>query len=389
VASWIDAVASRSGPLIHAATHFTARHGLDRDPPRGVPGLRALSGLISSAQRQSAPDDETFVEGAGAYLGLLLLDHLPAGAHSANAGEHRLRFHPHGYFDPFAAVAEALDASDPRRALLDAVRLAEAEASGQGPTARAVAAVLARLRGLPQVRVVRHFDRRLWLDLDGTRVELDLERIVELSRGEPDSVLEHAVGRMCSALVAQASPALAWEDARERLFPRLVGDAFLSSLPDCGSLYAQPLGAQVWVTLVLRFGERARYVRAAEVETWSAHGAAARAQALHNLARSCRNARFLQHDTPHGPLVLTQSGDGLDSARLLLPGLHEVLAPALGQQFIVTVPHRDLLLACPQRPAALVELLAKRSRSAMRNAPHAISTTPWLISGPGQLRPLE
>ena len=389
MASWIDALASRSGPLTTAATHFAAAHGLERDPPRGVPGLRALSGLITRAQRTAQPDDENFVEGAGAYLGLLLLDHLPLGNHVANAGEHRLRLGPHGFFDPFAAVATALDAGDAPRALLDAVKLAEAEAAGSGPTARVVSEVLSKLSEQPRLRVVGHFDRKLWLDLDGASIELDLERVIKVTRDEPKPILEHAVARLCSSLVYEAAPLLAWESARERLYPRLVGPAFMSSLPDRQDLHLLQLGPEVWVTLVLRYRERARYVRQVEVETWSKDGAAPRAQALHNLAGSCKRARFLQHVTDHGPLVIAESRDGLDAARLLLPGLHDVLAPSLGSPFLAAVPHRDTLLACPMGPAALVEEFVARVNAAANSAPHAIARTLWRVSGPAQLEPFE
>jgi hypothetical protein len=353
-----------------------------------VCGLRALSNLIADAQSIEDPDDEKFVEGAGAYLGLLLLDHLPAGAHVASAGEHRLRLGPHGFFDPFAAVALALDADDPPRALLAAVKRAEAEAAGCGPTARVVNELLRQLAGQPDVRVVQHFDRKLWLDVDGMRVELDLERVVDVTRDETAAVLEHAVSRLCASLLREATPVLAWETARTQLFPRLVGPKFLEGLPNPADLYLLPLGDELWETLILRYRERARYVRRVEVETWSKDGASPKAQALHNLARSCERARFLQHATEHGPIVIAESRDGLDSARLLLPGLYEVLAPTLGSTFIVAVPHRDTLLACPVRPEPLVRELERRVEAAVRAAPHAIARTLWLVSGPGQFRPL-
>jgi hypothetical protein len=389
VATWIEALSSRSGPLLTAATHFAASHGLERDPPRGVSGLRALSGLIANAQHVDDPNDQRFVEGAGAYLGLLLLDHLPAGSHVASAGVHRLRLSAHGFFDPFAAVAHALDAHDPPRALLAAVKSAEAEAAGSGPTARVVNELLAQLATQPDVRLVQHFDRKLWLDVDGMRIELDLERIIGATRDETAEVLRHAVARLCASLLHEATPpVVAWETARTLLFPRLVGPKFLEGLPVPSDLHLSPLGPAVWETLVLRYKERARYVRRSEAEAWSKDGAAPKAQALQNLARSYERARFLQHATEHGPIVIADSRDGLDSARLLLPGLHDVLAPALGTPFIAAVPHRDTLLACPTQPDALVAELERRVQAAVRAAPHAIARTLWLISGPGQCRPL-
>jgi hypothetical protein len=145
----------------------------------------------------------------------------------------------------------------------------------------------------------------------------------------------------------------------------------------------------VWETLVLRFRERARFVRQVEIETWSKDGAAPRAHALQNLARSSERARFLQHDTAHGPLVVAETRDGLDAARLLLPGLHDVLARALGSPFIVATPHRDCLLACASAPDELIgELRARAAAAAVSGRAHAISCTLWRVSGPGVLTAL-
>lgn len=393
--TWIDAIASRSGPLHTAATQFAVVHGLEADPPRGVGGLCTLSKLISDARADLADADHTgdvdeveaeerqFVAGAGAYLGLLLLDHLPSGAHVAHGGEHRLRLSAHGFFDPFAAVADALSARDAPRSLLAAIQRAEAEAAGSGPTARVVGALRARLSNMPQVRVLDHFDERMWLDVGGTRVELDLARVISTTRGESDALLTHAVDRLCASFVHEASPLLSWEGAQPLLFPRLLGKAFVDSLPDARDLHLTQLASDVWQALVLRFKDRARFVRRAEVDGWQ--GARPDQHALQNLAQASEAARFFQHFTPHGTLIVAESRDGLDAARLLLPGLHGVLAPVLGREFIVATPHRDTLLACPARPQALVDELRARTDAAVRGAPHAISQRLWLVKGPGQL----
>lgn len=359
-----------------------------------------MSKLISDARADfdhrdhaGAEDPESeereFVAGAGAYLGLLLLDHLPGGAHVAHSGEHRLRLSAHGFFDPFAAVANALNAHDAPRALLAAIQRAEAEAAGKGPTARVATALRARLSELSQVNVLDHFDERMWLDVGGTRVELDLARVISTTQGESDALLGHAVDRLCASLVREAGPLLTWEAARPLLFPRLLGKAFVDSLPDARDLHLRPLASDVWQALVLRFKDRARFVRRAEVEAWSEsrsrEGMPPDQHALANLAGASTSARFLQHDTRQGPIVVAESRDGLDAARLLLPGLYEVLAPALGARFIVATPHRDTLLACPVAPELLVAELRARTDAAVRGAPHAISQRLWLVKGPGQI----
>jgi hypothetical protein len=248
------------------------------------------------------------------------------------------------------------------------------------------------LSELPHVHVLDQFDERMWLDVDGTRVELDLARVISSTQGESEALLGHAVDRLCSSLLREASPLLTWEAARPLLFPRLLGKAFVDSLPDAGDLHMRELAPDVWQALVLRFKDRARFVRRAEVETWwgsqaehSQDSVRPDQHALANLARASEAARFLQHDTRQGPIVVAQSRDGLDAARLLLPGLYEVLAPALGPRFIVTTPHRDTLLACAVAPALLVAELRARTDAAVRGAPHAISPRLWLVKGPGQI----
>jgi hypothetical protein len=144
----------------------------------------------------------------------------------------------------------------------------------------------------------------------------------------------------------------------------------------------------VWETLVLRFKDRARFVRSAEVESWRQLGAMPGRTSLHNLAQASGAARFLQHFTPHGPLVVAESRDGLDAARLFLPGLHDVLAPILGDQFLVSTPHRDTLLAAPASSAGLLAELQARTDAAVRGAPHAISSRLWLVKGPGRIQPV-
>jgi uncharacterized protein YtpQ (UPF0354 family) len=388
VAFWIDALASRSGPLLNAATLFAAHQGLEPDPPRGVAGLGELSRLIRRARTRLQDDEESrrFLEGAGAYFAILLLDHWRDASHTSHAGSHRLRLGECGTFDPFAAVAHALDADDTQRTLLAELQAAESEAEGVSPTARVVAEVRRVLRERSEVRVLDHFDRTLWVEVHGSRIELDLARIVEVTRGESESILRSAVGRLCASLTGETarSSELPWSVAQTLIYPRLVGPSFASAVPvESVDLHLQRLGSEVWETLVLKTRERARYVRRVEVTDWSKDGAAPRAQALQNLARASERARFLQHDTPHGPLVIAESRDGLDAARLLLPGLHEMLSGALGSPFLVAIPHRDTLLAAPNGPPALVAELKRRVQAAARSAPHAISAQLWVIRPQG------
>ena len=246
---WIDAIASRSGPLLGAATQFTASEGLEPDPPRGVEGLGALSRSIRRARTRLAGDEEAraYLEGAGAFLALILLDHFDHAHHKSHAGVHRLQLGDSGTFDPFAAVEHALDSDDVKRTLLSELRLAESEAEGVTPTARVVAELRRVLGEVPGVQRIEHFERTLWVTLDGTRIELDLRRIVEVTRGESDTLLRAAVSRMCASLTGEQGRSweVPWSEAQASIYPRLVGPSFVEALPaDSKDLQLSRLGPE-------------------------------------------------------------------------------------------------------------------------------------------------
>lgn len=377
---WMSRLGPRAGPLLEAAQRFLTGHpgapdGALDDGPRG---LRALARAIDEwAEREevSSDDEEGFVEGAGALLGLLLLAHVGEGEHRARDGVHRLRLGRHGFFDPFASVERALEGPDAGEVLVDEVGRAEAEAAGVAGLGRALAILERRLGALRPERSVRSsFGPDVLLD-DG--VELDLGRVLRAIDGEGEDAAIHAIDKLVSMLPGSgATSGLGWEEAAARLVPRLTASGFSERLAaeGRGALAARPLfDGALEVALVLAYDDRSRYVRVDELAGWSQTFDAALAAAVLNLAARSENARFARVDTSAGPLVVARTGDGLDGARLLLPSLHDVLAPELGTPLLAAVPHRDALFACAFEPASLREALVARVREDAARAPHRIS----------------
>ncbi len=369
---WLERI--DAGPLGDAAARFLAAH--PGAPPRpfahGVEGLRAFCEAVEAwADEEPSALDEAFVEGAGALLACLLLEHVGAGAHVAREGAHRVRLGLDGFFDPFAAIDAALEDDDPRAVIVEAVRRAEAEAQGHAGVGRAMRLLRARLaRERPEVRVRSAFGPAVWLT-DGT--ELDLGRVLRATEGEPDAAAELALAKLVSMLPGGAGAGATFADVRASLYPRITAPGFAESLADRGRLaFAPRIGGALELTLVIDHGDRSRYVAEAELARWGLAFDDALSSAIENLAERSRGARFGRVDTEAGPLVFARTGDGLDAARLLLPTLHAVLAPELGDEFLAAVPHRDVLLACADGPA-LRDALTARARDDAQRAPHRIS----------------
>lgn len=380
--SWTGDLREAAGPLHDAALAFCP--GL----PRGAAGMKLLLGRVEQYCEEEDPGadaDRAFVEGAGAVLALLLIDHVGAGEHRSRDGVHRIRLGEHGYFDPFGAMEEILDAEEPGAALAVAVRAAEAEGAGTGPGARVrgyLASTLAARK--PPLRVREDFEHYVRLS---DETEVDLSRTIAATREGDDADVRRSVDKLIAFLGGRAA-VLPWADARPRLVPRLVPASFTADLPagaaGRGELAIRPLFPTLYAALLLAHDGRSRFVREDELEAWEQTFDGALGAAVKNLAERSAKARFTRVDTDAGPLVIARSGDGLDAARLLLPNLHEVISREIGSPFYVAVPHRDTLLTAPAGSPAVVDELRRRARDDAARAPHRISAEVYLC-GPGGL----
>jgi hypothetical protein len=351
--------------------------------------LLALSRAV--AQLDDEDDERLFVELAGSYLAVLLCDALGRGQHVAREGKHRVDLGV-ASFDPFGALERVLAADDAARALAHEVSRAEAEAAGTGPSARVAREVERQVRArFRQTHVVSRFDHTLTLEVEGERVELDLSRVVRATSGESAANVQKAVEKLLAALPGMGSSASAWREAKDSILPRPLGAQMIAGLPESSALSLMPLlaGQQAKAApklgFVLRNERRARYVQAREVQGWDVTQAQLRVAAIENLAARSENAKLACTDTEHGPIVVAKSGDGLDAARVVLPGLIDVLGPELGVPFAVAIPHRDTLLACPLDAPAAVAHLRRTARAQAAKAPHAISGDVMALSRDGEL----
>lgn len=381
--AWLARLAPVAGPLLPAARAFLDAHpGAPRPMPEGADGLRRLADAVDDwAEREEVDprDEETFVEGAGALLALLLLAHVGEGAHVSREGAHRVRLGAHGFFDPFAAIDRALEGPDARSVLAEEVGRAEDEAAGRAGVGRATRLLVARIGA---ERIAAQFGPDLRLD-DG--VELDLARVLRATEGESEAAAVQAIDKLVSMLPGRGGDASDFAELEPRVLPRLVAPGFAEKLAaeGRGQLAARPLfDGALEVTLIAHYDDRARYLRADELDRAKCSLDDALSLAARNLAARSERARFARVDTSEGPLVVARTGDGLDGARLLLPTLHDVLAPELGTPFLVAAPHRDALWASADT-AALAEALRARVTEDAARAPHAITSALFRIAPTG------
>ena len=378
---WLNALEEVGGRLVPAARAFVD----SQHPPlpgTGAPGIRWLAAQLEDFVDRDTDggDDDRFVEGAGALLGLLLIDHL-GGRTRERDGSHRVQLGRFGWFDPFGTIQEALDAEDPRECLSEYLSVAEREADENGPVSwvvRVFANTLGRER--PDLDIESQFE--LTVDLNNG-ASVDLARLERVARDQDEDAATEAARRIISMLPgAHAQEETPWSEAATRLLPRLVSKKFLASLPSEQTLYVESVGNDVHLALQVRYGTRARYVRCAEVDSWALERAGARQQAIENLAAKSSSLR-LERITEE--ILRVRQGDGLDGARLLLPDLGARLAQIEPGVWVAAAPHRDVLLLAR---GEAIEELHRRAEDAVQRAPHPVSASIFAITPQGP-RPLQ
>lgn len=172
------------------------------------------------------------------------------------------------------------------------------------------------------------------------------------------------------------------EQLRDRILPMLI-----SRQSDEGNdfgLIGQPLVAGLWLTYVIDGDRTIAYLPQAALRDWNVSLDTVHQLAIANLVKRSESmpAHAAEDEQGRVMLVLFQSLDGYDAARLVLPTLHDRLRQHLGSPFAAAVPNRDILL-CFRTEPELVARLRKQIAEDFRTMPHQISDKLVLVTADG------
>ena len=145
----------RGGPFVPAAKRFINVFGAT-PIPQGRDGITQLARWIDDFGQEEIAyklqiEDDSFIEGAGSLLGLLLIQRYDRAHHQLDDGTHLVQLNRDALFNPFFAVEEALDSDEPYRALANHLRSAEAEAQTVSHQRESQSWTDARLQLLPRL----------------------------------------------------------------------------------------------------------------------------------------------------------------------------------------------------------------------------------------------
>lgn len=243
--------------------------------------------------------------------------------------------------------------------------------------------VIEVIRGrFPLVKLARG-DQSFSLRINGHSASLEnLYRIISLRPDETKRQIERWVVELLRADEGTPDESGSFDELRERLLPVLLGDG--PQEVDSAGIVSQPLIEGLRVAYALDHDRTISYLPRAVFESWKMDIEDLHTTALANLVSRSEaiNAHAAQDEKGGVYLVLFQTMDGYDAARLLLPTLHERLRGYLGSPFVAAVPNRDILI-CFKNEDEVVEKLKEQIAQDYRSMPHQVTAKLFLVTADG------
>lgn len=212
-----------------------------------------------------------------------------------------------------------------------------------------------------------------------------LENVYRGAVLKPDGV-QHQVERWAVELirVSEGTPdeEADFEKLKERILPAVVNEAFAEAATS--QLIQQPFVADLKIVYALDSDRTISYIQRSTVNEWNITDEELHEIALDNLVKRSEAiaAQAAQNEDGQIDLILFQTLDGYDAARLLLPTLHDRLKEHLGSPFCAGIPNRDILL-CFRNEDKTVDRLRGQIAKDFEQMPHQVTAQLLLVTADG------
>lgn len=160
-------------------------------------------------------------------------------------------------------------------------------------------------------------------------------------------------------LIEPKITSLSYEEVKNKVFPMIKNAEFVSAanskVPEDQHLLSYHLMNGLFICWVVDLPEQMNYVSQKQLKEWGIPRDELVNITMKNLESLPGSDRLRVKKLENGAsLIIFDSKDGYDATRLLLlqnPENYNVFANRLGENFIVAIPHRDLLVAAPYQAA--------------------------------------
>lgn len=234
----------------------------------------------------------------------------------------------------------------------------------------------------PLVKVARG-EQSFTLLLNGNPAPLEnLYRIITLRPDESKRQIERWVVEILRAGEGTPDESGNFDEVKDRVLPVLLAEG--PQDVDSTGIVSQSLVDGLRVAYAIDHDRTISYLPKHTFKSWNVELDDLHQIAINNLVSRSEaiNAHAAQDDAGGVYLVLFQTMDGYDAARLLLPTLHERLRGYLGSPFVAAVPNRDILI-CFRNDSATVDKLRDQIGKDYRQMPHQVTDKLFLVTPDG------
>jgi uncharacterized protein YtpQ (UPF0354 family) len=212
-----------------------------------------------------------------------------------------------------------------------------------------------------------------------------LENVFRGATLKPDSMV-HQIERWAVELirVSEGTPdeEADFDKLKERILPAVVNEAFAEAASS--QLVQEPFVADLKIVYALDSDRTISYLQRQTINQWNLSDEELHDLAIDNLVKRSEAiaAHAAQNEDGQIDLILFQTLDGYDAARLLLPTLHDRLKEHLGSPFCAGVPNRDILL-CFRNDEKTVNRLRDQIAKDYQQMPHQVTDKLLLVTADG------
>ena len=210
----------------------------------------------------------------------------------------------------------------------------------------------------------------------------NLHRMYIMAPAQLDQLVEMMVQQVRS-LPAQIQ-------AKERgaptqdLLPQIKAAEFLRQADRQGiGIARQPLVGDLSVVYVADTPASMRFLTDEDIAKNKLTLAQMHELALANLARKTANTGYVVGGEGARTLVISQTRDSYDAARILLPDLRTQVAQYLGGRLLFGIPNRDFLIMLGDQDAGFVAEIAAQVARDFESQPHPLSPRLYAVEDSG------
>jgi len=215
-------------------------------------------------------------------------------------------------------------------------------------------------------------------------IELDLTDLYLTCNREPEKKNEKIREFLEKKLAPIALVTItSFDEIKDLILPKVLSKNWFFTLKDLKNCpeeqlpYEEPLSDKIVVTYVVDYPDRIEYINRKNLKDWNVSGKSLRQTAIMNLIKKTERLEPQIMEIPEGKVVIYNSKDGYDSARILLGD--KIKGINSEKNMIIGIPHRDYLVIVQGTQKKLIQAINKIVREEFDSNPNRISCELYTI----------